>query len=279
MNTYRDSRRVTWVLLFTVALVLQSCGATETTTTTEPPKTRTTVPSVELTVTISEPLGVIEGIAPVDSHLVGLVHSGVFDASNLDIIEKPGLAWHQGLWETLSTFPLPTGANLSITGDSINLGGSVPNRCYLPMANALVGVLPPTVEVTITAEEPPDPWADLESLGEVVIYFDTGSAEVSQTDRSAVERLGEILAGLPGSRVKITGHTDVRGDDHDELSTARASIVASVLIAAGVPNGSVTASGAGDSKPAAVGENDAALQLNRRVEITVDVPEQPPCTG
>lgn len=62
--------------------------------------------------------------------------------------------------------------------------------------------MPPTINISMTTTEPPDPRTNLDELGGIVVHFDTGSAEPSPADRSRLERLALILADIPMPRCR-----------------------------------------------------------------------------
>lgn len=90
--------------------------------------------------------------------------------------------------------------------------------------------------------------------GETADYFDTVAAYLKKHKRATI---------------KITGHTDNRGDAdlNRELGLKRAEIVRSALIRRGAPEKQLQVTSMGESKPIASNNTQEGRQQNRRVEI------------
>jgi outer membrane protein OmpA-like peptidoglycan-associated protein len=69
------------------------------------------------------------------------------------------------------------------------------------------------------------------------IQFRTGETAVRDNDRARLAKLGSLLAGLDGIKVRVSGFADARGGDdiNQTLSQERAETVALELEKAGVP--------------------------------------------
>jgi outer membrane protein OmpA-like peptidoglycan-associated protein len=80
-----------------------------------------------------------------------------------------------------------------------------------------------------------------------------------------------IVAGHPGLRLDVEGHTDsVGGDDYNQrLSEQRGESVRDYLVQQGMPGGSVTTRGFGKTQPTATNDTAAGRQQNRRVELVI----------
>ncbi len=90
----------------------------------------------------------------------------------------------------------------------------------------------------------------------------------------AQQRLDEVAAALQaqGSRhLVVEGHTDARGNpaDNERLSLARAHAVRNYLVTRGIDASTITAVGAGASRPVADNTTAEGRANNRRVEIVV----------
>ncbi len=103
------------------------------------------------------------------------------------------------------------------------------------------------------------------------ILFDTNSALVRSDLRSDLRTLASNLNSYPNTTVDVLGHTDNTGtaDFNQNLSSRRASAVASVLMDAGVQPSRVRAFGRGEDEPVASNQTDAGRRQNRRVEIVI----------
>ncbi len=103
--------------------------------------------------------------------------------------------------------------------------------------------------------------------------FDVGSAEVSDTFRGLLERIGGALAAEQ-FRAIVIGYTDnvpirtVQFPSNWHLSEARAKAVGDIL-AAYAGAGSIIADGRADSDPIASNDTPEGREMNRRTEILV----------
>jgi outer membrane protein OmpA-like peptidoglycan-associated protein len=103
------------------------------------------------------------------------------------------------------------------------------------------------------------------------VLFDTGKHTLSAGAREKLARISGIVVSHPGLQLSIEGHTDSVGSDdyNQDLSERRAESVRSFLTQNGVPAGTITAKGFGESQPVASNDNAAGRQRNRRVEMVV----------
>jgi len=117
------------------------------------------------------------------------------------------------------------------------------------------------------------------------ITFDSGSNAVKADAKTAITKLGGILAAPEAATVTadIVGHTDSvpvakpatktllqglgKPQTNQGLSEARAEAVAQILIAAGVPATRITTRGVGSTQPIADNNTPDGRAKNRRVEI------------
>lgn len=88
------------------------------------------------------------------------------------------------------------------------------------------------------------------------------------------EDIGAIAGNLqryPNSRIEVIGHTDNSGTAayNQDLSQRRATSVAGVLRANGVPSPRITAYGRGEDQPVASNLTPEGKAKNRRVEIII----------
>jgi outer membrane protein OmpA-like peptidoglycan-associated protein len=103
------------------------------------------------------------------------------------------------------------------------------------------------------------------------VLFDTAKYSLRPEAREKLAKVSGILAGHPGLRMQVEGHTDsVGGDDYNQqLSEQRAMSVRDYLTQAGIPVASVTSRGFGKTQPVASNTTGSGRQQNRRVELVI----------
>lgn len=103
------------------------------------------------------------------------------------------------------------------------------------------------------------------------ILFATDSAVVGSGLQSDIIALAGNLRRYPDSTVDVIGHTDNVGaaSYNQQLSTRRATAVATILTANGVQPGRVRAYGRGEEEPIASNLTPEGRHQNRRVEIII----------
>jgi len=103
------------------------------------------------------------------------------------------------------------------------------------------------------------------------VLFDTGKSTLRPAAREKLAKVAGIVAGHPGLRLDVEGHTDsVGGDDYNQkLSEQRGGAVRDYLTKEGMASTSVTAKGFGKGQPVATNDTAAGRQQNRRVEIVI----------
>jgi OOP family OmpA-OmpF porin len=116
-----------------------------------------------------------------------------------------------------------------------------------------------------------------ELSGDALFAFDRhASADIVPGGREQVAEIAAKLKDAKASMVQVIGHTDLLGGEayNQVLSQQRALTIRKLLIDGGVPAGTVSAIGAGESQPVKSCDAGlvhaalvACLQPNRRVEI------------
>ncbi len=103
------------------------------------------------------------------------------------------------------------------------------------------------------------------------VLFDTAKHTLRPLAREKLAKVAGIVAGHPGLKLDIEGHTDSVGSDeyNQALSERRSAAVSEYLTGQGMPASSVTSKGMGETHPVASNDNAAGRQKNRRVEIVI----------
>lgn len=103
------------------------------------------------------------------------------------------------------------------------------------------------------------------------VNFATGKSDLSSEARERLARFSGLVAGYPGLKLEIEGHTDNVGkaESNQKLSQDRASAVRDYLVNQGVKPEAIAAKGLGDAMPVADNGTADGRAQNRRVEIVV----------
>ena len=109
------------------------------------------------------------------------------------------------------------------------------------------------------------------------IYFDTGSANISERSHALLDEVSEILTHHTTIQlVEIEGHTDNQGSetDNQRLSQQRADAVRFYLVERGVEPERLISKGYGSTAPIADNSSQDGRHLNRRVVFTIEKRQQ-----
>jgi peptidoglycan-associated lipoprotein len=106
--------------------------------------------------------------------------------------------------------------------------------------------------------------------GSRVIYFDFDSFAIRPEYQAVIEANAKNIRADKSRKVAIEGHTDERGGREYNLALGqkRAEAVRKALSLLGVPDAQLEAVSFGKEKPAVVGATEAAMEKNRRAEIS-----------
>ena len=109
-------------------------------------------------------------------------------------------------------------------------------------------------------------------MNERVIYFAFDSADVDEASIEIIKQHGRYLAENPGETVRLEGHADERGSREYNigLGERRAVSVKSILLVHGAAESQLIPVSFGEERPADLGGDEAAWQLNRRVELVYE---------
>ncbi len=104
-----------------------------------------------------------------------------------------------------------------------------------------------------------------------IVYFLSGSDELTPESQAEVTKLQKELVNWPVPEITVIGHTDRVGSvkDNDELSMQRAERMRSVLIAAGINPKQLEIAARGEREPLVPTADEVAEPKNRRVEINI----------
>jgi chemotaxis protein MotB len=110
------------------------------------------------------------------------------------------------------------------------------------------------------------------------LFFDSGQANLKNTGKDVLKKVGDTLKTYDDKVIRIIGHTDnvpiARGlqkafPSNWELSVARATTVVRNLQEVGVPAERMIASGRAEYAPVASNDTPEGRKKNRRIEITL----------
>ena len=121
-------------------------------------------------------------------------------------------------------------------------------------------------EVLMQSPEFSDPASPLSKR---TIYFEYDSSQVLNEFIPVIEAHAQYLMTHPNQRITIEGHSDERGTREYNISLAeqRAKSVFKMMQLIGVMSNQLDIVSYGEEKPVALGHNDDAFALNRRVEL------------
>ena len=106
-------------------------------------------------------------------------------------------------------------------------------------------------------------------LTDRTVYFDFDSSAISSDDEEIIKHHGKYLALNSSASVRIEGHTDERGSREYNIALAdrRAQSVKRLLTFQGASSSQIIVISYGEEKPASIGHDESAWQLNRRAEL------------
>ena len=105
------------------------------------------------------------------------------------------------------------------------------------------------------------------------ILFTANSNTIQETSKTALRQFAAHLNNHPDTQIRITGHTDNTGraDFNQTLSERRARSVCDYLCEQGVDANRMDYTGRGFSEPVAANNTAEGRELNRRVEIVIEM--------
>ncbi len=110
---------------------------------------------------------------------------------------------------------------------------------------------------------------DADNLSRRVVYFEYNSSRLTLEAESVVLAHAQNMLSSPEIEVILEGHADERGTREYNLALGedRAKSVANLMEASGVDLGRLQIVSYGEERPEALGSDETAWSLNRRVEI------------
>jgi outer membrane protein OmpA-like peptidoglycan-associated protein len=104
------------------------------------------------------------------------------------------------------------------------------------------------------------------------LTFTSGSAELSETGRDALQRLARVFADYDRTLISVHGYTDSTGtaELNLALSRSRAATVARQLISGGVDPARIVVVAHGDADPVGDNATEVGREANRRISLQID---------
>jgi len=196
-------------------------------------------------------------------------------------------AWTTGLAAALPNFKT-SGAEVTFDGDSINVGGTLPENTKSDMVSKLKSVYGNGMRVgafdvaSSVAEAGRMASAALSSLkpgftaeeltralNMNIINFPSGSAQIPRESTGVLEQSASAIKSAPtGTVLEVSGYTDNVGNAaaNQKLSQQRADSVRRFLVDKGVSPDSLVSKGHGASNPIASNDTQDGRFRNRRIE-------------
>lgn len=111
---------------------------------------------------------------------------------------------------------------------------------------------------------------DMTIGSDVLFAFD--SSVIRESAKPTLAKVARALNNNPDRKITVAGHTcDIGTDEYNQgLSERRANAVKEYLVNSGISADRVMTEAYGESDPLVPNESDAARQLNRRVELTIE---------
>lgn len=160
--------------------------------------------------------------------------------------------------------------------DRITLTGVVPNEAAKQKLQDLAILsAKPGQAATVDNQLTTNPAVPL-SLGVRVVEltsvrFPPASAEVMPEHALELDRVANIMNGLPNVTALVIGHADQRGEEvaNYVISSARADAVTAYLASRGIAPSRLSSRAVGEADLISLNDDDAALALNRRTEFVL----------
>ena len=151
------------------------------------------------------------------------------------------------------------------------LASCCPRICEEPV---VVQPPPPPPEEPPPPPPPPEPKEEKVEVKEMVlepIYFDFDKYDLRPGDREILNRNAQELKANPGSRIRIEGNCDERGNTEYNkiLGERRAQAARDYLIGLGITEDRISIVSNGEGKPKYPGQTEEDYARNRRVDFVI----------
>jgi len=102
-----------------------------------------------------------------------------------------------------------------------------------------------------------------------VVYFEFDRSSIRAEFNAVITAHAKYLVANPNKKVSVEGHADERGtrEYNIGLGERRSLSVRRLLLALGASDNQIATISYGEEKPAALGHDESAWRLNRRVEF------------
>lgn len=103
------------------------------------------------------------------------------------------------------------------------------------------------------------------------INFDFDSDKITNTAETKIKEFADLMKSYPNSKGRISAHTDSKGSAkyNQKLSEKRAAAAVQALETFGISKDRLTATGYGETMPAASNDTEEGRAANRRVEGSI----------
>ncbi len=173
-----------------------------------------------------------------------------------------------------------------ILGNNIGKGGNAPLGAVLGgvIGGAAGNVIGNKMDKQAKQIQDTLPGAEVERVGdgikvtmnESIVNFAFDSSNLSETAKTNLDKLAQVLIDNPDTNINIYGYTDSKGADayNLKLSDRRAAAVKSYLATKGVSGSRTFTMGMGEQDPVATNDTDEGRAKNRRVEFAITANEK-----
>lgn len=202
------------------------------------------------------------------------LHTGSTIINDLRVGEVAGPAWLDSIGGLLDVVTRLDPWTLDISGGQVTITGLTLAEDFV----AAIDVLTEEVvagQLTVSTDIQLDPAAVAVHLTGLVArtdLFEADTANLTTEGRALLDRAIDILGASPSTRLIVSGHTDDRGAEADNLalSQQQADAVVAYLVVGGVDADRLAAVGYGETLPIADNVTEDGRAQNRRIEFVME---------